>query len=104
MNAILDPQYFIDAIVNPRFPIGIGIAVLAGLVRGFSGFGSALVYMPLISAVYSPQGAASTLLLIDSISSLPFTFKVMPQCNWREVTPVSIAGALALPFGVMMLV
>ena len=77
---------------------------MAGLVRGFSGFGSALIYMPLMSAVYGPQVAASTLLLIDSISSLPFTFKVMPQCNWREVTPVSIAGALALPIGVMALV
>ena len=104
MHAILDPQFFIDAVVDPRFPIAIGIAVLAGLVRGFSGFGSALIYMPLMSAVYGPKVAASTLLLIDSISSLPFTFKVMPQCNWREVTPVSIAGALALPLGVMALV
>ena len=23
----------------------------------------------------------------------------MPHCNWREVTPVSIAGAVVLPFG-----
>ena len=95
---------FNDAVADPRFPIAVGIAVLAGLVRGFSGFGSALIYMPLMSAVYGPQVAASTLLLIDSVSSLPFTFKVMPQCNWREVTPVSIAGALALPIGVMALV
>jgi uncharacterized membrane protein YfcA len=95
---------FADAVGDPRFPIALGIAALAGLVRGFTGFGSALIYMPLISAVYSPQVAAVTLLLIDSISSLPVSIRAIPQCNWREVTPVTIAGALALPFGVAMLV
>ena len=54
-------------------------------MRGFTGFGSALIYMPLISAVYSPKLAAPTLLLIDTISSLPFAIRAMPDCNWREV-------------------
>jgi uncharacterized membrane protein YfcA len=104
---MIDPQtllIFTDAIADPRFPAAIGIAALSGLVRGFSGFGSALIYMPLIAAVYSPRLAAPTLLLIDTICSLPFALHAMPQCNWREVTPVSIAGAVALPFGVMALV
>lgn len=95
---------FADAAADPRFPIALGIAALTGLVRGFTGFGSALIYMPLVSAVYSPQIAAATLLLIDSISSLPVSIRAIPQCNWREVTPVTIAGAVALPFGVAILV
>jgi len=43
---MIDPQtlsIFTDAIVDRRFPIAIGIAALSGLVRGFSGFGSALI-------------------------------------------------------------
>ena len=59
--------------------------------------------MPLISAVYSPRLAAPTLLLIDTICSLPFALQAMPHCNWREVTPVTIAGALVLPLGVAAL-
>ncbi len=94
---------FTDAIADPRFALAVGIAALSGLVRGFSGFGSALIYMPLISAVYSPRLAAPTLLLIDTLCSLPFAIRAMPQCNWREVTPVSIAGALVLPLGVAAL-
>ena len=94
---------FTDAIADPRFALAVGIAVLSGLVRGFSGFGSALIYMPLISAVYSPRLAAPTLLLIDTICSLPFALHAMPHCNWREVTPVTIAGALVLPLGVAAL-
>jgi uncharacterized membrane protein YfcA len=95
---------FTDAVTNPRFSIAMGIAVLAGLVRGFTGFGSALIYMPLISAVYGPRLAAPTLLLIDTICSLPFALKAIPDCNWREVRTVMITGAIGVPLGVVALV
>jgi uncharacterized membrane protein YfcA len=87
-----------------RFIAAAAIAVIAGLVRGFTGFGSALIYIPLISAIYSPRVAATTLLLIDTICSLPFAIHAAPQCNAREVLPISIAAAIALPLGVMALV
>jgi uncharacterized membrane protein YfcA len=86
-----------------RFAAAVVIAALAGLVRGFSGFGSALIYMPLIAAVYGPHIAAPTLLLIDTICALPFAVRAMPHCNWREVTPVTIGGAVTLPIGAMAL-
>jgi hypothetical protein len=37
---------FAATISDWRFPIATAISALAGLVRGFSGFGSALVYAP----------------------------------------------------------
>jgi uncharacterized membrane protein YfcA len=95
---------FADAVADPRFSIAVGIAVLAGLVRGFTGFGSALIYMPLISAVYAPRVAAPTLLLIDTICSFPFALKAVPDCNWREVRLVMITGAVGVPLGVAALV
>lgn len=91
------------ASAEPRFFIALGIAMVAGLVRGFTGFGSALIYMPLISAVYSPQVAAPTLLLFDTICSLPFALKVWPQATRREIVPVAIGGALFVPIGVAAL-
>ena len=103
---MIDPHtipIFTDAVADPRFSIAAGIAVLAGLVRGFTGFGSALIYMPLISAVYGPHTAAPTLLLFDTLCSLPFAVHALPHANRREVMWVSIAGALAVPFGVMAL-
>jgi uncharacterized membrane protein YfcA len=94
---------FASTIADSRFPIAVGFAALAGLVRGFTGFGSALIYMPLVSAVYGPHVAAATLLLIDTVCGFPFAVHALPYCNRREVTPVMIAGALALPFGVWAL-
>lgn len=99
---MFDPQtlsIFSDVAADRRFAIAAAIAVLAGVVRGFSGFGSALIYIPLISAVYSPRLAAPTLLLIDTICSLPFALRAIPDCNWREVRLVMITGAIGVPIG-----
>jgi uncharacterized protein len=88
---------------DDRFAIAAGISVLAGLVREFSGFGSALIYVPLIAAVYDPRVAAATLLLIDFVSGFPFAIAAFPYCNWREVVPITIAAMIAVPFGTMAL-
>ncbi len=104
MTAMFEPQLFANAIADPRFAVALGIAVLAGAVRGFTGFGSALLYMPLISAIYGPRIAAATLLLIDTICSLPFAIKAIPDCNWREVRVVMITGVIGVPLGVAALV
>src|SRR2546423_11851481 len=92
------------ALSDRRFIAAIAIAALSGFVRGFSGFGSALIYIPLIAAVYEPRIAAPTLLLIDLVGSAPFTVRELPGCNWREVVPVTTAAALAVPFGTMALI
>jgi uncharacterized membrane protein YfcA len=95
---------FAAAAADPRFPWALGIATVAGLVRGFSGFGSALIYMPLVSAIYGPNIAAPTILLIDSLCGLPFAIHAWPHANRREVLPVSIGGAVGVPLGVMALI
>ena len=66
-------------------------------MRGFSGFGSALIYMPLVAAVYDPRVAAVTLLLIDFIGAAPFAVRAVGQCTWREVLPIWIAAAIGDP-------
>src|ERR1700686_1135124 len=99
------PEYalFAAAVVDHRFWIAPAIAILAGPVRGFSGFGSAQIYIPLIAAVYSPRVAAGTLLIIDALGTAPFTVRACAYCTWREVLPMSIAAAIAVPVGTLAL-
>ena len=47
-----------------------GAAFLAGLARGFSGFGAALIFIPLASAIVGPRVASAVLLVVDAV--LPF--------------------------------
>jgi uncharacterized membrane protein YfcA len=99
--AVTIPEYalFAAAVQNPRFYVALAIAILAGVVRGFSGFGSAQIYIPLIAAVYSPRAAAVTLLLIDTFGAAPFAVRALGHCTWPEVAPMFIAAAIAVPIG-----
>jgi uncharacterized membrane protein YfcA len=90
-------------VAEPRFAAAIAVSLIAGLVRGFSGFGSALIYVPLVAAIYEPRIAALTLLIVDFVASAPFTAPLTRHCNWREVAPVSIAAICTMPLGVAAL-
>jgi uncharacterized membrane protein YfcA len=99
-----DSATFAAAFADRRFLAAAVIAGLSGLVRGFSGFGGAMIYMPLVAAVYEPRIAAVTLLLVDFLSSTPFVLFEFRRCTWREVLPISIAMAVTAPFGAYLLV
>ena len=78
----------------------LAVSLLAGFVRGFSGFGGALIFVPLISALYDPARAGPTLLIVDVLLTLPLTIRSAGRCDWREIAPMAIAGGLFTPVGV----
>jgi uncharacterized membrane protein YfcA len=48
----------------------IAIAFIAGLARGFSGFGAALIFIPLGGAIIGPKLISPVLLVIDGLATL----------------------------------
>lgn len=81
------------------------VAAFAGaLIRGFSGFGSGLVFMPIGAACLGPMTAAGVLYIIDTLLIIPFVFRAVPLVDWREVLPVGIGAALVAPLGVAALI
>jgi uncharacterized membrane protein YfcA len=101
---IPDSATFAAILADRRFIAALVIAATSGLVRGFSGFGSALIYMPLMAAVYEPRIAAVTLLLVDFVCSTPFAIAEVRRCTWREVLPISAAMAVTVPLGTTLLI
>ena len=55
------------------------IAFVSGTSRGFSGFGAALIFMPLASSMAAPQLVAPLLLIIDFVAAAP----LLPNA-WRK--------------------
>lgn len=94
----------IPEVIEQRFLLAVAAAALAGLVRGFSGFGPAMVFTPVASAVYGPAVAVPILFLIDAVVSLPVVAGSVSRCQWREVLPISAGAALTIPLGVWVLV
>ena len=97
-------ETFAAALAEPRIYAAMAVAALAGVTRGFSGFGGAMIYMPLISAIYDPRIAAVTILLVDFVSATPFAIPEFRRCTWREVLPLSAAMAAAVPVGTWALI
>src|SRR6478735_4990307 len=95
---------FIPADISTNAAIAIcAIAFVSGTARGFSGFGSALIFMPLASSMAEPRLVAALLLLIDFVAAAP----LLPNA-WRhgdrKATAVMVAGALVgVPVGTYFL-
>jgi hypothetical protein len=79
------------------------IAFISGTARGFSGFGSALIFMPLASSLAAPRLIAALLLIVDFIGALPLLPNAWRQAG-RKATAVIVAGALVgVPVGTWLL-
>jgi uncharacterized membrane protein YfcA len=90
--------------LDGRFTLAALIAFVAGFVRGFSGFGAGMVYVPLIGALYGPRFAVVSLLIVDFICAVPYVAVALPHVRWRETLPLLIGCALALPLGALALI
>lgn len=55
---------------DPRLWWIAGVALLAGFVRGFTGFGAGMIFIPAASAIYDPVVAIVLLFLIDTAASI----------------------------------
>ncbi len=79
-------------------------AFVAGIMRGFSGFGSALVIVPVMAAVYGAQLAVPAVVVIHLLTTVQLLPGALRDCEWGRVIPLSVAGSLAIPFGAWVLV
>lgn len=89
---------------EPLFWVAALAALVASAVRGFSGFGAGLIFMPVAAACLGPKTAAGVLYVIDTILVLPFVFKSVPKVDWREIMPLGIGAVVTIPLGVAVLV
>lgn len=99
-----DISTFTAVLADGRIPLALAIAGISGAARGFSGFGSGLIFVPLISALYEPRIAVASLVLIDFASGAPFAFYAFPGCDWRNAAPLTFTAVLTIPLGALLLV
>ena len=104
MIELPDSAMFAAIFADPRTYAAMAVSILAGAVRGFSGFGSALIFVPLMSAIYDPRIAAGTFLLIDFAVALAVLPTMGREAHWRDVVPLAAAAVIAAQFGALILI
>ncbi len=91
-----------DVSINTAIAICV-IAFVSGTARGFSGFGSALIFMPLASSIAAPRLVAALLLIIDFVAVTPLIPNAWKQAD-RAATAIMVSGALVgVPVGTYFL-
>src|ERR1700722_17725462 len=95
---------FIPTDVGSNAALAIcAIALVSGTARGFSGFGSALIFMPLASSMATPRLVAAVLLIIDFVAAAPLIPNAWQHAD-RKATAVMVSGAfVGVPTGTYFL-
>ncbi len=88
-------------------PLGLAIilsaAFLGGIVRGFSGFGTALVFLPLATPHLGPFGALIGLTIMDIFGPLPNLRRAWSAVDRGDLLRLVLGCALVLPVGLWVL-
>ena len=81
----------------------LGVTLVAGLMRGFAGFGSAMLMAPIFAILFGAADMVVTVTAIELVVSLQLFPQVRKDADWKTLTPMSIAACIAMPFGVWLL-
>ena len=88
---------------EPRIWFVLAISLIGGVVRGYSGFGGALIVIPLSAMVFGPKIAVPMFYLFDLGSATPYGYRSVPKCKWPEVLPMLAGHLIMLPLGTWLL-
>ena len=80
------------------------IIAVGGFMRGFSGFGTPLVMVPLLSFLMQPKEAVLLSLSIDVLAMIPMIPGSIKLVRWQPITPLVIGAVIAIPIGAWVLV
>ncbi len=81
----------------------VGVTLVAGLMRGFAGFGSAMLMAPIFAILFGSAEMVVTVVAIELVVSLQLFPQVRGDADWKTLTPMSIAACVAMPAGVWLL-
>jgi uncharacterized protein len=78
-------------------------ALIAGLVRGFSGFGLSAVLVASGAFFVAPKALIPSAQALEVVASIWMIPSIWRDVNWKWLRPLLLAYALAIPFGVAAL-
>src|SRR5258706_12522820 len=91
-----------DISINAAIAI-CAIAFVSATARGFSGFGSALIFMPLASSMAAPRLVAAPLLIIAFVAAAPLVPNAWKHAERKANAVMVLAALVAEPIGTYFL-
>jgi uncharacterized membrane protein YfcA len=86
-----------------RIWAAIVVTCVAGVMRGYSGFGTAVLLAPAYSVLWGPRIGVPVMLLMELAVSLQLLPRALGQADRRVILPIGAAACLMTPFGAFVL-
>ncbi len=93
----------VDSFEPERFALAIAIATIAGVIRGITGFGGAMVMSPPLALLLGPLVAVPVVLLLESVAAAPMLVQVRRLVRWRVIGPIIATACATVPLGTYVL-
>lgn len=84
--------------------IAAATVLVAGLIRGFAGFGSAMVNAPILSLLWGPTIGVPVAALIEFVPAIQLTPRAIPIAQWRTILVMGVPALILIPAGLWFLV
>ncbi len=97
------PDALAQALALPGLGWLIGAVFIAGIVRGFSGFGTAMIYLPVAATVLDPIWAILTLVVFDLFGPAVIAPRAVRDMHLPDLGWLLVGTAVGLPFGLSLL-
>jgi uncharacterized protein len=87
-----------------RILVAIAVTALAGIMRGYSGFGTAVLLAPAYSVLWGPRIGVPVMLVMELFVSMQLLPKALGQADRRVILPIGAAAVLCTPLGAFILI
>ena len=93
-------MYFLD--IQILF-YGSCIVALAGIIRGFTGFGNMMIMSPGLSLIFGPVMAIPMIYIIELPIVTFFLFKLFKKIQWNKIIILASSSLVFAPIGLYLL-
>jgi len=84
--------------------LAVVIAAAAGVVRGITGFGGAMVMTPPLALLFGPLLTVPVVLLLEALAAAPMLVQTRRLVRWRVIGPICVIACVTVPLGGYVLV
>ena len=93
----------LDFLLTPQTYAAFVLAFIAGLMRGYTGFGTPIFLSPIYAVLFGPQATVPLLVTMEigvMVQMVPWAWR---KAEWREIAGLVAGCAVMLPVGALAL-
>ena len=88
---------------RPEFGYAVLVAAIGGFLNEFTGFGSSLVMIPLLTFIYGPAEAVAVGIGLATLGYVMLFPDATRDAHWPDVIPACLMGFIFVPIGLILL-